>query len=147
MGKGIREMAMSPEPEEKKPSSNGYHAYPSNYDDDYPPRGGFNKTRYDGNYDGSKYKEPEYEEERKDLIEIKLNVTYKELGTNYISDEGYVLNSDEAEFKVKQIAYDRLVLLLGKGFESKWELSKIEPSDYYECFEVEITLTPIKDKI
>ena len=141
MGKGIREMAMSPESEEKQEVSfPGYHSYP------YKSRG--YSDRYDGNYDAREYlektsKEIE-EEERKDLIEIKLNITYKELGKNYIDDDGIVFNNDQAELKAKEMAYDKLTEMLGKGFESKYEISKIDPTDYYECFEVDITLSPIQ---
>lgn len=145
MGKGIRELAMSPE-EENPPSENGFKPYP--LENDHYSRSNWDKDRYDGNYNSTEYHKRskwEEEEERKDLIEIKLNITYKELGKEYVDDEGYIYDNEKAEFHAKELAYDKLIELLGKGFESKWTLSKIEATDYYECLEVEITLTPIKD--
>lgn len=131
---GIRQIAMSPEPDKKsdpEPSYDygnygGYKTYPDN-------------DRYDGEYDGSKYKE------REDIITIKLNVTYKEIGKNFFDDEGIAFDSDKAELRAKEMAYDKTQELLGTGFESKYSIL-IEITDWCETYEAEIKLTPIKEE-
>ena len=132
MGKGIREMAMSPEPE--KPSHTKYDPY---YSGRY-----YNPEYYDqryGGYDGSETKE-----EPKDLITIKMLIPYKDMGQEFDMDsEFYTYEPDKAEFKAKEIAYDRLTNLIGKGFESKFSMV-INATDNYDEFEIEIVLTPIK---
>ena len=138
---GIRQLTMSPGSEEKKPEQpdyGGYHGYP-----DY---GGYN-DRYDGNYDGSKYKNDwkEPEKERTDIIEIKIIITYKEIGKKYFDDDNIAFEPDAVEFKAKEMAYDRLTSLIGAGFESIYKM-EMEANDYYEQYEIEIKLTPLKEE-
>lgn len=131
MGKGIREMAMSPEPE--KPSYGSLGQYQDRF---FDPE--YYDSRYRGGYAGSKL------EEAKDLITIKMLVLYKDLGPEFDMDsEFYSYQPDKAEFKAKEIAYDRLTNLIGKGFESKFSMV-INATDNYDEFEIEIVLTPIK---
>ncbi|MCX6722721.1 MAG: hypothetical protein NT094_01475 [Candidatus Staskawiczbacteria bacterium] len=129
MGKGIREMAMSQEPE-AKPLFGEYRPYPSQYGE-YNPR-------YDGEYEYKEEKEPT------NLISIKMIVTYEELGPEFDMDnELYSYEPEKAELKAKEIAYDRLVNFTQKGFESKYSMT-IEATDSYTEYEIEIILTPLK---
>ena len=137
---GIRQLAMSPEPEEKtvpEPSYRdygGYKPYPSYSENDY--------GRYDGNYDGSKYKEEKEIEDRKDLITIRLNITYREIGKTFFDEDNIPYDNNKIEIRVKELAYDRIIRLVGKGFESKYSI-ELETSDCYDDYEVEIILTPL----
>ena len=123
---GIRNIAMGSEPTQYK---------------EYNPRSDFN-PRYDGNYDGSKYKE--IEDEPTNLISIRMIITYAELGPEFdMNNQMYEYNPSRAEFRAKEIAYDRLVDLVGKGFESKYSMA-IEAVDSYTEYEITIILTPSK---
>lgn len=136
---GIRQIVNSPEPEKKQESGQDYGGY-----HDYPDYSGYD-TRYDGNYDSSKYKpwEDNTEPERKDMIIVNIIITYKELGKGYFDNDNIAYDQEKAEFRAKEIAYDKIVDLIGKGFESKYTI-EIKPSDGYDEYDVEIILTPIK---
>lgn len=133
-------MAMSQEEEKKEPDNSGFRSYP--YSDH--PRYGIDRTRYDGFYDASKYKENEKaEEEALKSIKITFNVSYKDLGPESDMDnEAYQYDTVRDEMKAKEIAYDRLTELVKKDFSSKYVMH-IEATDQYDAYEVEITLTPV----
>ena len=136
---GIRDIAMGQE-KKQKPLFDGYHGYP---EEDYNPRSDYN-PRYDGFYDGSKYRVPE--PEPTNLITIGMIVTYQEMGPQFDMDnERYEYEPSGAEFRAKEIAYDRLTNLIGKGFESKYSIV-IDAVDDYTGYEISIILTPLEDK-
>src|SRR3990167_3432008 len=101
MGKGIRELAMSPEPEKEKSE---FESYPSSYGPRYYGPG-YDTDRYDGEYDGSKYKKEE--EERKDIIKITMTVTYQQLGPEFdMNSELYQYEAGRLEERARELVYD-----------------------------------------
>jgi hypothetical protein len=149
---GIREIAMSPDSGKEPERDAGYKPYPSQYggryDDDYNPRDPSN-PRYDGNYNGSNWKDPndwnkKEDKEDKSLITISMIINRKEMGPKYDMDnEAYDYDYEKEDNKAKEMSYDRLLKMLGPDFTAVYEIQKIEVDNGYEDITVTTVLKPI----
>jgi hypothetical protein len=129
--KGIREAAMSKEPEPY-----AYDNYGSTYDGvTYKPK---NSSLFD--YDN--YPVKKSVETVKGVIEIMFTVEQEALGP-VGDDSSLSFDWNKAQNKAEEIAYDRLIELCGKEIESKYSL---EFNTYDDGFTYEVTciLTPNK---
>lgn len=142
---GIRQLVLEPESDPEK--DKGYKDYPSQYDNDYD-------SGYGSYGKGSRFDDDEYyktkdkyfnDKEDPSRIVIGLTITTKEMGHKYDwrnNDESYIL-PEEAEERAKELAYDKLVNLLGKEFEAKFTMI-MDAIDGVDEYTVNITLTPNK---
>lgn len=119
--RGIREAAMSKEPEKSS-------LFDSEYNDEQYPYTNYRHRNYSPTT-------------TKGEVTISIIIDSEEIGE--IAD--YTNPSYDwaaAETKATEIAYDRIEALLGKGYTSKYSASfQISPN--YDEFEAVITLTPI----
>lgn len=142
MGKGIRELAMSPDEPEKEQESL-FKPYPSQYG----PRS-YDSDRYDGNYDSREYEKNQKEMEKEDeelakQITINLKVTRKEMGPKYDMDaENYEYDTEAEENTAKEMAYDKITVLLGTGWESKYVIVEFTVDYGYEEFDATMIIKP-----
>ena len=136
---GIRELALTPEDETPKEKT-----IPMFSNEDYAPsykrKTDYSETGWDSDY--SEYmgdKKPKKKEKKINSIEIRMNISDKEIGMDY-----YDLNYDidEAEKKAKEIAYDKLVARIGKDFESKNITTMKAETSYEGGIDVKIFLIP-----
>lgn len=131
--KGIREAAMSSEPEYTPPPGEFLSpAYPSAFK---PEKHNSSLFDYD-NYPAKSYKAPV-----KGIIEIKLSVSADELGP--VGDETSLqYDWNKAQNKAQEVAYDRIEELLGKGYDGKYSLEFNVYDDGTE-YEISCVLTPV----
>lgn len=141
--KGIREAAMSKE-EDTPESTWPKPKTPSIFSKD------FDRDRYDRSYDydkhgdyNNKYQSSYKTNNTEDDITITLTIPYSKLGVKLNAD-GEIINELAGETKATEIAYDRIEQLIGKNYESKYILNFDVSDNYYDSFEVEVTLTPNK---
>lgn len=141
MKKGIRELAMSPESEDEPTSSPGFKPWPEDQYGGYPRS--YDRDRYDGEYDGRTYNPVQKDDERKDIIKIELIITYAQMGPKFDMDnEQYEYTAGALEERAKELAYDRLLEILGTDFPTKYVLV-LDPTDSYDEVTVEALLTPV----
>ena len=137
--KGIREMALGSDTEEKQSTlfPKTYNRKPYSYDDDleYSYGKSYSSRISDNSYRSYKDTSP-----RTDTYTITLQISLLQLG-NIADDSLDEYDYDKASVKAEQIAYDRLEALLGKNYESKYSIS-FETTEGWTTWEIAVTLTP-----
>ena len=139
---GIRQLAMSPEP--SKPKKPNYWGEDEDYGQYKPVK--WDKQRYDGNYDGSKYKaeEEKWDKKKKSEITMSFVIPYTQMGKKFdFANDEFNFDRAAGEDKAKEIAYDKVEEMLGKGFNSKYSIV-INAIDSYDEYEIDVILTPTK---
>jgi hypothetical protein len=133
--KGYRERAMSTDNDEiSSPSKTSSLFSPTSSHKKHYDYDGYNNG-WD-NPDSYRYNLTNF-----NIITILMNFKYEDIGiTKEEDDETKLAN---AETKAIEAAYDRLEELLGKNYESKYQLS-FQAVDEYDSYLVTITLTPVK---
>jgi hypothetical protein len=135
--KGIREIIN--EPEEKKPIYKNRRQTSFNTEEFYNTRD--LDLEDDEEYGSYPLKKPEKIQTIKGQLKIITTICFDEIGetADYFSEK---YDEIKAEEKAKEIAYDQIEKLAGKGYNSKYTI-RFDIDENEESFNVITILTPI----